>query len=183
VKRGGAEAQGRPFDRLAQRHARCIPSLGRPLLLCALGSIAGCVLPGFLESVDDTEVNLQPVVIKTDPSIEQLTTLSGGVGNFFITVEDENLGDTLHARFFVDYPSAPQSGIAALIDIAPGPAVRPAAMVSIACGARIPSDGSPHTVTAVVADRAFIDDGLAPPYRHLPADALSVEVAWSVICP
>jgi hypothetical protein len=167
--------------------------------MLALGT-PGCVLPESLDVVDDTEVNHPPAIVATDPPVTELATITcSGTGcvrsrDFTLTLEDQNLGDTLHIRFFVDYVPTPTQAIA-LADVGPPTAPKPGDFrrapksVTIRCfdptmplDPGVPADGAMHDLLAVVADRAFIDDGQMPLFRHLPPDTVPAEAAWKVIC-
>jgi hypothetical protein len=147
------------------------------------------VLPESLEAVSDTEVNVPPAIVATDPPSTERATIPGIDREFSVTTEDANLGDTLHLRFFVDYASSPTPpGPAALADVPPpaepkpGDFRRPSVTVTIFCDDRhVPPDGANHILTAVVADRPFIDNK-PPLFRAVPSDTATAEVSWTVTC-
>jgi hypothetical protein len=161
---------------------------GYVLLLTAGPS---CVLPEGLDVVDDTEINYPPAVVSSVPPASLKATIDGQ-REFSLTLEDMNLKDTLFVRFFLDYYAPPTTtGPAAPIDLidvppptdaTPRDGTRLPITVSIACIRDVPADGKTHVLTAVIADRPFINDNVQPLFRHLPDDARQAEVSWEVAC-
>ena len=164
------------FRRLRPWHIGCIFAL--------FGM--NCVLPEPLDPVDDTKVNYPPVIVSTDPPSTQPQTIQMTMRDFSLTAADSNLDDVLHVRYFVDYSSAvtgtPAGPIAEALIPAGNTTQRSAVTTSIACGmTRVPM--GTHQLTAVVADRAFIEGTTPPIFRAVPADGYTVEVSWTVTCP
>jgi hypothetical protein len=161
--------------------------------------VCGCVLPENLGLVDDTETNYGPSIIASDPTANGTRTIIMTRRDFELTIEDANVRDTLYLRYFVDYYTPQGTGgptpPIAITDLAPNVAQakpdprRQPASVTIACVSMlgvpgIPSDGNPHVLTALVADRPFLaDDQMGPPsFRQLPSDARETELSWGVAC-
>lgn len=177
VSQGKTTLCARVFAHLSPWHIGCILSL--------VGM--SCVLPEPLDAVDDVKVNYPPSIVSTDPdSTAGPVTIPADITmprEFSITVQDLNVDDTLHVRFFIDYsassnPAAPVQ----LIDIPPGTmAQRSPASVKIGCTGLLMTSGM-HTITAVVADRPFIDDNTPPLFRKVPADTVAAEVSWTAGC-
>jgi hypothetical protein len=177
VSRGGTGWCPSDFNRLAPWHIGCIFAL--------LGM--GCVLPEPLDPENDTEANVPPFVISTDPVSTSLTTLTMR-GDFTITAGDANQQDTLYMRFFLDYDAPPApAGPVALAEAAPrtnpqaGDFSRPAQTVTLVCGVAVPMDNLTHQLTAVVSDRPFIDNQ-PPIFRAVPKDTVPAEISWTVEC-
>ena len=175
VNWGLATLCARVFRRLRPWHIGCIFAL--------FGM--SCVLPETLDPVDDTKVNYPPVIVSTDPPSTEPQTIQMTMRDFSLTVSDANLDDVLHVRYFVNYsnPMAPPSGpIAEALIPAGTTAKRNAVTTSIECGpTRVPT--GTQQLTAVIADRPFIEGTTPPLFRAVPPDGYTVEVSWTVTCP
>lgn len=174
------------FKELRRWHVPCILLV---LAVCAAPMLAGCVLPETLETVED--VNYGPLVMP-DPSNTMLVTIPAADGNlsFVLTIEDANPQDTIYVKYFLDYVLAPGDAIAGgAVSPAEGATdIRRTLSTTIKCGMAgenaIPTDGKPHLLTAVVADRPFVNEIVPTPprYRHVTPPGKWSEVEWQVEC-
>jgi hypothetical protein len=145
-----------------------------------------CVLPETLDPEADTNVNYPPAIIATDPPSTAPVSIPVSTGrDFFVTLSDANISDVLHVRFFVDYSlMGTPAGAIVDVDVPAGTMTqRPAVMNALTCEpSRVPADGKPHAVTAVVADRPFLNSTQPPIFRAVPPDGFTAEVTWTVTC-
>lgn len=158
----------------------------------ALGS--GCVIPPPLELDEgDAGVSSPPVITSSGPAPDfaapgPLVLDPGDERRLSLTIEDNDIGDAITVRFFVDYglpdPTPPvaqcqfeESGERARFGDCPTSQFCP------------PSTGEPteHFLEAMVADREFLADNDPagegqPPWRELPESAGRSFRAWRMIC-
>jgi hypothetical protein len=161
--------------------------MGLRWLVLALG-LGGCVVP-LAPQFEDPEENSAPYLVGADPSIGVI--LAGSPPEFRVTVADSNLGDTLYARFIIDYPDFDRflSRIArgaAGDQIIPAPqddnTVRQLRPYRPGCEDSIDGSLTQHRLMLVVSDRPFLAADAAPQRRQfdsVPVGALVLRVSWT----
>ncbi len=150
------------------------------LLPCLLAVLNGCLYAPPLE--ERSEDNSPPAVrdVSPDPTVEEHVVVAPAEPLVLrvAAIDDLNLGDTLHARWFVDADEVPQPKFFHIH--------RPTGEVRRATGweySVVPCDVTRTTnrsfyVETVVSDREF--DPADDPFRGVPSDALTVHLGWRV---
>lgn len=161
--------------------------------ITVVSMLNGCVIPPGLDE-QQPAVNHAPVILRdmTQPLPEQTATEDRipSVGTFEIVrmpVEDEDIGDTLTLRAFVNYDPAVTVVDAESQTIDPtGVPLRTFSVdvpASACDGTPVNTNGDPITVTAVVSDRTFTDndasDGGLP---GLITSGRTDATFWAVLC-
>jgi hypothetical protein len=157
-------------------------------------SLVACVYPAPLElDTPDGGPSSVPLIISASPSEfafpGAITLDRGDQRRLFLSLNDNDLEDTLHVRLYVDYgrPNEnSQSGECAAA--AAGEKTRVAdCSISSLCTAIDPGDTSQHVLEALVADREFLleSNPLAdgqPAFRALPSNAAFSIRSWLMEC-
>ncbi len=148
-----------------------------PLLTSVL---SGCLYAPPLE--ERAEENTPPVIreVSPDPTQEEHVVVAPAEPLVFriAAIDDQNVEDTLHARWFVDADEIPQPKFFH-VQRATGEVRRATAWEYqvVPCAVTLSTDRSFYVET-VVSDREF--DPSDDPFRGVPDDALTVHLGWRV---
>jgi hypothetical protein len=161
----------------------------RSLLVLAVASSGGCVIPPDLSVVDgDAGTNSPPAILAVRSDLEELpepgpVVFDRGLGSLNITLLDTDVTDTLYVRVFVDYtnadPTAPRSTCTARCT-EPCSAQR-----SVTCdlGALcLQSDiGVERFMTVNVFDRELKESG-SPQFKAMEPPGLTTSKSYKLKC-
>ena len=195
---------GRPVRTSTQvGQLRRVSCVARPVH-CWVGSMAmmswvampvtfaaqACVLPPAL-SLDqpDAGADSPPLIVSVrGENAEELTppgplVFQRGAGSISLTLEDNDLGDTLFVRVFVDYHHPDDVPARAACSAAPATQAQ-RATTCVLNGLCNGIDAAPdHLMEVEVYDRAPLEDGSATPlYRAIPPDGRSTSKSFFVTC-
>lgn len=160
-------------------------------LIALLLPVAACVVPPDIEA-PPAETSHGPVIVldKVEPKGEQESVNIGSACRQDFTIgeiEDENTGDTIYYRWFVDYKFwgiyKASGKIAPTADgsvIRKGPTYTLDATSSLVLNDR--TADSTHPVTLIVADRPFEEDStIEPAFMVVTAGGKRDSYSWTVI--
>lgn len=191
-----SDARDRALERARAPESKDIARLARGLLLLLPMVLAGaCILPPPLEIGNaDAGTSAKPTVeqvlpedfatpgppVKLTPGEDRIMTL---------VVHDEDVDDTIHVRFFVDYGDPDPTNFKA--DCTAAPSGEPERSVECntrtLCDGITPDNSTEHFLEAVVADAEFLatsdpeaEDQL--PFRAIPTTASKSTTTWTLIC-
>lgn len=187
--------------RVARHLLAFVPSMSGALLVAALASPAGwgCVLPPDLEPEGaDAGPSSPPVIMSALPpdfAFPGPIVVDPDQLDLFITltVEDNDLGDSLYARLYRDYVPVTQPTPALVDCTQPGPSTSRSRTLRCSfnplCNG-VPDDGATlHVVEVMVSDQEFIGDSEPeafgqPTYRAVAnrETAGSSIRAWNMRC-
>ena len=135
------------------------PGLAALMLLILASASAGCILP--LAPEFQAVENAHPFVVRADPLIGSEVMSEDAV--FVVTIQDPNPGDTLYARWLIDYPrfDAAVSREARTDSLPPTPEPPNEQLLRFQPDCtehNISQVGSEHRLLLVVSDRPFIQE-------------------------
>jgi hypothetical protein len=148
--------------------------------LAVAGVFVACLLPPPVAV--ETQVNQSPYVVNESAKPQKAfveLNLNCATCTFSVEVKDPDAGDSLYARWFFDYDTAPFTIPCGGKVPAPDDAnaERTPASCDVPINTHFPPDfdGTTHTLEAWVSDRDFTDGG-----RSLADDAFVAVKQWTV---
>lgn len=160
-----------------------------PIVIVLSTVASGCVVPPPLElDTPDAGANYPPKVVGAPdhPFPGPLTIRRGEVEPMFLTLADNDLGDTLYPYLFVDYDrpvALPPFATCPPVPPTEPPSVNRSAScgLSLVCNGIAEGDTELHVLDVFVSDRAIVPEGV-PAFRALPPGGEAAIRTWIFQC-
>lgn len=182
---GRRRARAAGGSRHPDRAAALLSAAGATLALLLFS--AACVVPPDIEA-PPAETPRGPVIVLDKVEPKGLVNIGSACRQDFTAgeIEDENTGDTIYYRWFVDYyfwgiykASGKLPAAADGSEKRQGPAYTLDATSSLVLNDR--TAGSVHTVELIVADRPFEEDStIQPAFKVVTAGGYWAYYSWTV---
>jgi hypothetical protein len=179
--------QSRAGSSLARRVQASGSTVGLALLMIALVTLVGCVIPPSLRVQDDAGLNSPPAILSI--TSDQLQLAEPGpvfvergetAGSISVSLIDTDTTDMLFVRLFVDYNAPERLPARVKCGAAPNMTARRTATCNMAGLCAMADIGVQRNLSVVVFDREPSDGGADP--QEMAADGLSTSRFYFLSC-